>query len=1218
VVRAADVAAEPLLYFFLSQLLFDLPDDARGVGSALRGHSLMRSAWGLNYEEDNQGSLALLNNTVPFSGAGRLHHTYPDTAPPVLRGWDDFRLVNYTYFPADGFVRDPERFGPRSDLSAPRGPFTGGFNTAYTYPDLNSLFLGAAQTDGTLLVPSFHRPWLFGSLDPSNPNWTTAAGKYLILRPRPAEHPAVGGRPGFPYPDDATGDVKNLVNAPGGNDSVWLDLGFPVLTAPDGRKFKALFAPLVLDLDGRLNVNVHGNIRGPDGTQASATGAAPSDVGLNLAFANADEYRNIFLGLPGVGGGRRIVGRYGPSLNPAADSGHRFAASNMEKLLRFGDAGSGALTSELVQLCPQTFATVAGRSLVTTTSADLDRPGAAPWLWSDTTSGAVTRSQQYPYTPDKLLGGGPKPFPPVGLSVPPPRYSDFDPQGGRSLTAALGRIDLSQPLPSYPPANAIGQITDLASFNVAQSARQDLAREIYLRLIHVSGAYDPIAFLSSGAVLPNSSPPTPPELDTLRWLAQLAVNIVDDIDPDDISTPFNWAAVGSPSFRFYLELIYAAAPINGGGWVFGTEQPHVLINEVYAEYLNEPGDGADNQPASKYRVNLWVELFNPFRTDPALPNAGAARLDGAYQLVVSKPNNTLLSPRDMANVLGDPDGTQPLQVYDPRQVYSAHTWQTPSAIGAADQPGNGYVVLAPPEPVPGVNPGIPAVQPTMRSDALTYVVPVTVGRTPPQPTLLLRRLACPYLPWQPDPRTAPYNPYVTVDYAPSLNLNHGGTPFPNPPSGIPALPVTPIPNRRSAGRLEPYDGRDVAFSRQSPTPGLAGQPQHTFFAPNQPHVTAEHRLVRLDRPPVSPVELLNVPTCKPHQLTQMFLASRPDPYQQFRYNPYWVWDGNSPLYRLFEFLDAGVRVDGSAPGGRLPGKVNINSIWDRRVFQALCDRQPSNSFTDDDVTQAYDWMLAGRSPDGAPGPNDRPFRGLAAAQVVQTGDTYSEGDGLDDTLFRANPEHPLYSPARPIRLFEVAREGTNGAVAPAYLDQRFELLNKIFNQVTTRSNVFAVWVTVGFFEVNDATSMPVKLGAELGRTDNRHVRHRMFAIVDRSQPVAIFPAPGEPAVTSATAIPAAGPTTVVPTAMGTTIPGVGTWTIQPGAVLHVWGPIADGTVGDEFVVVTSVRGNSFTASFSRPYPRGLTSITAYGHPGPRSVLRMADSPAIVPYASVIQ
>lgn len=42
-------------------------------------------------------------------------------------------------------------------------------------------------------------------------------------------------------------------------DSVWVDLGMPVTTMPDGRQVKPLFAILCLDLDGRLNLNAHGS-----------------------------------------------------------------------------------------------------------------------------------------------------------------------------------------------------------------------------------------------------------------------------------------------------------------------------------------------------------------------------------------------------------------------------------------------------------------------------------------------------------------------------------------------------------------------------------------------------------------------------------------------------------------------------------------------------------------------------------------------------------------------------------------------------------------------------------------------------------------------------------------------------------------------------------------------------------------------------------------------
>jgi hypothetical protein len=351
-----DVEPEALFSYFLGQLIYDVPDDDYGVFSAMRGHSLARLMYGV-------GSPNPSSAVTPFNGTGRLH-TGPGTpAMPQAGAFpynnpfniDDWHLINYQFWATDNFLRDPERLGPgaltaptwRPDLTTAPGPYTGGFNAPYTYPDLNNMFLAAVNTDGTVRMPSFHRHWLFSGVstmggiqyalnDPANPNWTNTFGKYLTLRPRPIDqkrNPLDPNEPTvFPYPEDPGGDVKNMVGAPNykitvngmdvtcTNDSIWMDLGAPVMTTSTGRKFKALFAPLIVDLDSRVNLNVVGNIRGTK-TQGASTvrshasnqGLGPWEISLRQVLdadsyndnptgpgeqATTREWVNLFLGIP--------------------------------------------------------------------------------------------------------------------------------------------------------------------------------------------------------------------------------------------------------------------------------------------------------------------------------------------------------------------------------------------------------------------------------------------------------------------------------------------------------------------------------------------------------------------------------------------------------------------------------------------------------------------------------------------------------------------------------------------------------------------------------------------------------------------------------------------------------------------------------------------------------------------------------------------------------
>jgi len=108
----------------------------------------------------------------------------------------------------------------------------------------------------------------------------------------------------------------------------------------------------------------------------------------------------------------------------------------------------------------------------------------------------------------------------------------------------------------------------MQQFFNAQTDRQQFALDIYKMLVQVTGASDPNAVAMAKA---------DGRFKAARWLAQLAVNIVDYIDTDDIATPFLWYK--DPNNK-----------VDTTQWetLFGVELPRLVINEAYAQLDNDP------------------------------------------------------------------------------------------------------------------------------------------------------------------------------------------------------------------------------------------------------------------------------------------------------------------------------------------------------------------------------------------------------------------------------------------------------------------------------------------------------------------------------------------------------------------------------------------------------------------------------------------------------
>jgi hypothetical protein len=327
-------------------------------------------------------------------------------------------------------------------------------------------------------------------------------------------------------------------------------------------------------------------------------------------------------------------------------------------------------------------------------------------------------------------------------------------------------------------------------------------------------------------------------------------------------------------------------------------------------------------------------------------------------------------------------------------------------------------------------------------------------------------------------------------------------------------------------------------------------------------------MVHLDRPLVNSLEATFAPAVPSHLLTQRFLTLTGNTALKHGHLAPWTAElaggtvvdfttapipagTNTPnavaaehaaLYRGLELLTVKPWTVGTPNYGKVAGKINVNISTDPRVFMALADPQPGNAFVMNDLyngnpadpnTVFGRLMLArgGAAPAFPVTYNSDPASGSTVTVQVPTGtDTPLRSFGtsgfgmLDPAYFpQASPltSQGLASTAGKAGIFSITSQQGH-----PYLEQ--ELFRKIQNNLTTTTDTYAVYITIGFFEVTNTPNtlggggaVRPALGKELFKDMPGDFRQRYFAVVDRSNlsldPTNIRQQGGKPLMTELTA-----------------------------------------------------------------------------------------------------
>jgi hypothetical protein len=203
---------------------------------------------------------------------------------------------------------------------------------------------------------------------------------------------------------------------------------------------------------------------------------------------------------------------------------------------------------------------------------------------------------------------------------------------------------------------------------------------------------------------------------------------------------------------------------------------------------------------------------------------------------------------------------------------------------------------------------------------------------------------------------------------------------------------------------------------------------------------------------------------------------------------------------------------------REPGRINLNTIYSEDVWKGLMNYFPDNN----SASAGWQWAKFLQSRQGYAGGSilaidqayptqfARPFRSfggrILTLPFMQT-DRESESSLLrsDAAALTLSTNQPLFQ-SDATTVIPTPTNANDPDRNPFF---RYQALERLGNLVTTRSNVYAVWITVGYFEVEPAPAPynpqvypdGYRLSRELGSDTGEIDRHRAFYIFDRTLPV---------------------------------------------------------------------------------------------------------------------